>query len=48
MPCFKILAELRGVRYIPIFVTRSEVLERDDWTISAEAMDRVLDAVRGF
>ena len=48
MPCFKILAEQRGVRYIPIFVARNEVLERDDWTISTEAMDRVLEAVRGF
>jgi Glycosyltransferase 61 len=45
MPCFKILAELRGVRYLPVFVARSEDLERDDWSISAEAIERVLDAV---
>lgn len=45
MPCFKILAELRGLRYIPVFVARSEDLERDDWRISAEAIERVLDAV---
>jgi hypothetical protein len=45
MPCFKILAELRGLRYIPVFVARSEDLERDDWSISAEAIERVLDAV---
>jgi len=45
MPCFKVLAELRGLRYIPVFVARSEDLERDDWTISAEAIERVLDAV---
>jgi hypothetical protein len=45
MPCFKILAELRGVRYIPVFVARSEDLERNDWSISAEAIERVLDAV---
>ena len=44
MPCFKILAELRGLRYIPVFVARSEDLERDDWRISAEAVERVLDA----
>jgi hypothetical protein len=46
MPCFKILAELRGVRYIPIFAARSMVLERDDWTIGAEVIGRVLDVVR--
>ena len=45
MPCYKILAELRGVRYIPVFVARSEDLERDDWSINAEAIERVLDAV---
>jgi hypothetical protein len=45
MPCYKILAELRGLRYIPVFVARSEDLERDDWSISAEAIERVLDAV---
>lgn len=45
MPCFKILAELRGVRYLPVFVARSEDLERNDWRISAEAIERVLDAV---
>ena len=48
MPCFKILAEQRGVRYIPIFVSQSEVLERDDWTIDADAIRRVLDVVRGL
>jgi hypothetical protein len=48
MPCFKILAELRGLHYIPIFVAQSKVLERDDWSITAGAMDRVLDAVRGL
>ncbi len=45
MPCFKILAESRGVRYLPVFVARSEDLERNDWRISAEAIERVLDAV---
>lgn len=45
MPCFKILAEQRGLRYLPVFVARSEDLERDDWSISAEAIERVLDAV---
>jgi hypothetical protein len=45
MPCFRILAELRGLRYIPVFVARSEDLERDDWSINAEAIERVLDAV---
>jgi hypothetical protein len=48
MPCFKILAESRGVRYIPIFVAQSKVLERDDWSITAEAIDRILEAVRGL
>lgn len=46
IPCFKILAELRGLRYIPIFDARSESLEHDDWSIGAGAIDRVLDAVR--
>lgn len=46
IPCFKILAELRGLRYIPIFDARSESLEHDDWRIGAGAIDRVLDAVR--
>jgi hypothetical protein len=45
MPCFRILAELRGLRYIPAFVARSGDLMRDDWSISAEAIERVLDAV---
>jgi hypothetical protein len=48
MPCFQILAELRGLRYHPIFVARSEVLERDDWCITAEAIDRVVETVRGL
>jgi capsular polysaccharide biosynthesis protein len=48
MPCFKILAEQRGIRYTPVFAARSEVLEREDWRIGAEAIDRVLDAVRGL
>lgn len=48
MPCFKILAELRGLRYIPVFVAQSKLLERDDWSITAEAIDRVLGAVRGL
>jgi hypothetical protein len=48
MPCFKILAELRGLRYIPVFVAQSKLLERDDWNITTEAIDRVLGAVRGL
>lgn len=44
MPCFKILAELRGLRYAPIFVQRSDKLERDDWIISERAIAGVLDA----
>jgi capsular polysaccharide biosynthesis protein len=44
MPCFKILAELRGLRYLPIFVQRSDKLERDDWVIGKEVIARVLEA----
>jgi capsular polysaccharide biosynthesis protein len=47
MPCFKILAELRGLRYTPVFATGSKVLENEDWSIGAAAIDAVLDAVCG-
>jgi len=48
IPCFKILAEQRGVRYVPIFIERREALERDDWSITAEGIGRVLDVVQGL
>jgi hypothetical protein len=47
MPCFKILAEQRGLRYVPIFVRRSDKLERDDWVISEPAIASVLEAAGG-
>jgi hypothetical protein len=39
--CFKILAELRGVRYAAVFAAASETLDYGDWRISEEAVDRV-------
>jgi len=45
-PCFKILADLRGLRYIPIFSPESRREEHGDWSIREEAIGRVLDAVR--
>jgi hypothetical protein len=47
IPCFKILAEQRGLRYVPIFVRRGERLERNDWMISEEAIAGVLEAAAG-
>lgn len=47
MPCFKILAEQRGLRYVPIFARRSDKLERDDWVISEQGIAGVLDAAAG-
>ena len=45
-PCFKILAGLRGLRYIPIFSAESRRDEHEDWSIREDAIGRVLDAVR--
>jgi len=46
MPCFRILAESRGLRYVPVFAAPSEIHERDDWRIGVEAIERVLEVVR--
>jgi capsular polysaccharide biosynthesis protein len=47
MPCFKILAEQRGLRYVPVFVRRGDRLERNDWLISEQAIAAVLEAAAG-
>lgn len=47
MPCFKILAEQRGLRYVPIFVRRSDKLERDDWVIGEQVIADVLAVAAG-
>lgn len=44
MPCFKILAEQRGLRYVPIFVRRGDRLERNDWKIDEAAITGILEA----
>jgi hypothetical protein len=45
MPCFKILAEQRGLRYLPFFARRSDKLQRDDWVIGDKVVAGVLEAV---
>jgi len=43
--CFKALAELRGLRYLPIFGAAGEKLGHGDWRIGEEAIARVCSAI---
>jgi len=47
MPCFKIMADQRGLRYVPIFMAKGRNLARDDWTIGDAEIAEVLAAAAG-
>jgi len=47
-PCFKILADQRGLRYIPISAFQRRNAEHDDWNIDTNTIETVLSAVRGL
>jgi len=47
-PCFKILADQRGLRYIPIFASQPKQSDRDDWRADANTIETVVDTVQGL